>query len=144
MRSAFLVLLLAITPLFAGQDSVVPEVAARTPNGVLYRYGERRVLVVKGNPRERGLAHGRLLSDEIRANIRAFLYEWGLGRKKRKREEFEAIWKSISRHIPAHYHAELAGLAEGSGVALADLQLLHAIPSRYHCTGTAAMPEVVS
>ena len=140
MRRAFLVLLLAVTPLFAEQDSVAPEVAARTPQGVLYRYGERRVLVVRGNPKERGLAHGRLLKEEIRQNVRAFLYDWALGRQKRKREELEAIWTSISKHVPAHYDAELAGLAEGSGVPLADLQLLHAIPSRYHCTGTAAMP----
>ena len=142
MRSAFLLLLLSLTPLFAGPDTVVPEVEVRTPNGVLYRYGERRVLVVSGSPMQRGLAHGRLLKAEIKSNIQAFLYDWGLGRRGKKREEFRAIWNSISTHIPAHYHAELAGLAEGSGLPLADLQLLHAIPSRFHCTGTAAMPEV--
>jgi hypothetical protein len=89
-----------------------------------------------------GLAHGLLLREQVRANVRAFLQEWAMGRRGQTRASLREIWTRIAPHIPAHYHAELSGLAEGSGVPLADLRLLHALPSRYHCTGTAATPEV--
>ena len=141
MRHA-LVLLLLGTALLAGEDLVEPRRIVTEAGGTLYRYAERRVLVVRGSPKEMGLAHGRLLKEEIKANVNAFLHEWAIRSRGGSRDEFKAIWKRIEPFIPARYHAELEGIAEGSGVPLEDLQLLHAIPSRYHCTGAAALPTV--
>ena len=138
----FGILLLILTRALLAGEAVSPRKVAATEGGVLYRYADRRVLVVRGTPRQMGLAHGRLLKKQVEANTRAFVHEWALGRMGRTRAELEAIWDRIARHIPAHYLLELQGLAEGSGVPLDDLQLLHAIPSRYHCTGTAATPAV--
>jgi dienelactone hydrolase len=136
-------LLLALAgPLRAGEELVAPRKVAEHGAGVLYRYGDRRVLVVRGAPYEMGFAHGRLLEREIAANVRAFVHDWAIGRMGRTRAELEGIWQRIGRHTPAVYHEELKGLAAGSGVPLADLQLIHAIPSRYHCTGAAALPAV--
>jgi dienelactone hydrolase len=143
----FLLLFLLLSlhaPLRAGEETVLPRKVGEHGAGVLYRYGDRRVLVVRGTAQEMGFAHGRLLRREIAANVQAFVHDWALGRMGRTRAELEQIWKRIARHTPAVYHEELAGLAAGSGVPLADLQLIHALPSRYHCTGAAAMPAVTS
>jgi dienelactone hydrolase len=138
-------LLLALgAPLRAGEETVLPRKVGEHGAGVLYRYGDRRVLVVRGTPHEMGFAHGRLLRREIAENVQAFVHDWALGRMGRTRTELSRIWNRIARHTPAVYLEELAGLAAGSGVPLADLQLIHAIPSRYHCTGAAAMPAVTS
>jgi len=137
-----LLLLSLASPLLAGEETVLPRKVGEHGAGTLYRYGDRRVLVVRGTPHEMGFAHGRLLRREIAANLQAFLQDWALGRKGHTRPELEQIWKRIAPHTPAVYHEEMAGLAAGAGVPLADLQLLHAIPSRYHCTGAAATPAV--
>jgi dienelactone hydrolase len=142
MRIPALILLLLAAPAVAGNDLVRPQPAGGNRKSALYRYGKQRVLVNRGSPRWRGLDHGKILRNEVRANVRAFLDEWAIGRMGRTRAELKAIWDRIAPHIPAHFHEELRGLADGSGVPLADLQLLHAIPSRYHCTGTAALPAV--
>ena len=138
--------LFAVLVLFlagAGRAEPPKQVAAGKA-GVLYRFGPQRVLVVRGTPREMGLAHGKLLAKEVRENVRAFLDEWAIGRMGRTRAELEAIWTQAAPHIPKRYHEELKGIAEGSGVPLADIQLIHALPSRYHCTGAAALPAVTA
>ncbi len=145
-RAALPVLLALLSAPVAAQEAVPAERIAAEGGGVLYRYacGEtiQRVLVVRGSAREMGLAHGRLLREEVRQSVRAFLDEWAIGRMGRSRGELSAIWTSLAPHIPPRYHEELAALAEGSGVPLDDLRLVHAIPSRYHCTGAAALPSV--
>jgi len=141
--SPLLLLISLAGPLIAG-ETVAPRKVGEHGAGVLYRYGARRVLVVRGTPYEMGFAHGRLLQREVAANVQAFVHDWAIERKGHTRPELEQIWKRLAPHTPAVYHEELAGLAAGSGVPLADLQLLHAIPSRYHCTGSAAMPAVTS
>jgi len=122
-------------------ETVEPRRLAATDGGVLWAFGDQRVLVVRGDARTRGRAHGRLLAGEVRAVARAFLDEWAIGRMGRTRAELQAIWDRLAPHVPRRYKEELAGLAEGSGVPLADLRLVHAIPSRYHCTGVAAAPS---
>ena len=136
---------IALVALLAGSvRAEEPVREAAHGESVLYRYGARRVLVARGTPRERGLAHGTLLREEVRANARAFLQEWAIGRMGRTRAELRAIWDQIARHVPQRYQDELRGLAEGSGVPLEDLQLMHAVPSRYHCSGAAALPAVTA
>ncbi len=128
----------------ARADEVAPRTVGIHAHGRLIQYGEQRVLIVKGTPRQMGLAHGRLLRDEVGDTVRAFLEEWAIARKGRTLDELRAIWKQLAPHIPKRYLEELAGIAEGSGVSLERLQLVHAIPSRYHCTGTAALPAVTA
>jgi len=145
---AVLLPLLLASPIAAQDPAIAAERTASDGAGTLYRYASgdtvHRVLVLRGAPRAMGLAHGRLLRDEVRASVQAFLYDWALKRMGRSREELVSIWERISRHVPACYREELAGLAEGAGVPLEDLQLVHAIPSRFHCTGAAALPAVTA
>ncbi|MCK6458873.1 MAG: C45 family autoproteolytic acyltransferase/hydrolase [Planctomycetes bacterium] len=137
-RPLLLLLLLAS----ARADEVKPEKIAESGKGVLYRYGDQRVLVLRGTPREMGLAHGKLLAKEVREDVQAFLHDWAIADRGRTREELEAIWEKLAPHIPRRYHEEIDAIAEGSGVPAPDLRLVHAIPSRYHCTGAAALPAV--
>ncbi|HEX5136246.1 MAG TPA: C45 family autoproteolytic acyltransferase/hydrolase [Planctomycetota bacterium] len=137
-RPLLLLLLVAV----AHADEVGPEKVAESGKGVLYRYGDQRVLVVAGTPREMGLAHGKLLAKEIKEDVRAFLDDWAISDRGRTREELQAIWEKLSPHIPKRYLEEIDGIALGSGVPVEDLRLIHAIPSRYHCTGAAALPSV--
>jgi len=137
-RPLLLLLLVAV----ARAEEVTPERVAASGTGVLYRFGEQRVLVVTGTPREMGLAHGKLLAKEVKEDVQAFLYDWAMGDRGRTRAELQAIWDKLLPHIPKCYLEEIDGIAEGSGVPVEDIRLIHAIPSRYHCTGAAALPPV--
>lgn len=137
-------LLLLLLVALARADEVKASKIAESGAGTLYRYAHQRVLVVRGKPREMGVAHGRLLAEEVKANVQAFLYDWAMGDRGRTREELQAIWDRLAPHIPERYHEELEGIAEGSHVPVEDIRLIHAIPSRYHCTGAAALPAVTA
>ncbi len=137
-------LLLLLLVALARADEIKPQKIAESGAGVLYKYAHQRVLVVRGKPREMGVAHGRLLAEEVKADVQAFLYDWAMGDRGRTREELQAIWDRLAPHIPKRYLEEIAGIAEGSGVPVEDIRLVHAIPSRYHCTGAAALPAVTA
>jgi predicted choloylglycine hydrolase len=137
MRIAALLLVLA--PAAAAEDlRPASWVLAREGPAVLERVGGQRVLRVRGTPREMGLQHGRLVAREVAATVRAYLDEWAIAKAGETRASLRRIWEAHRPHVPARYHEELAGLAEGSGVALGELELFHAIPTRFHCSGAAA------
>lgn len=115
------------------------QVLATHGNSYLEQIQNQRVLHLKGSYHEMGLAHGKLLAKEVAEDATFFLDHWLIGGKKEKLETIEGIWKTFEPFLPQRYKDELAGLSEGSGVPLARLQLLHAIPERFHCTGVAAM-----
>jgi predicted choloylglycine hydrolase len=85
-----------------------------------------------------GRAHGALLKEAVAENTTAFLDHWCLEGGKEKLEKLQEIYRTFAPFLPERYQQELKGLAEGSGVSLERLQLLHAIPERFHCTGVAA------
>jgi dienelactone hydrolase/predicted choloylglycine hydrolase len=115
------------------------QIIARHGDSYLERIQDQRILHLKGSYREMGLAHGKLLAQEVAEDAEFFLDHWLLGGNKEKLETIQRIWNTFEPFLPRRYQEELAGLAEGSGVPLARLQLLHAIPERFHCTGVAAM-----
>src|SRR5262245_44453450 len=99
-------LLLLLLVATAGADEVKASKIAESGKGVLYRYGEQRVLVVRGTPREMGVAHGRLLAAEVKQDVQAFLHDWAIGERGRTREELQGIWDRLKPHIPARYLEE--------------------------------------
>lgn len=115
------------------------QVVAREGDCFLEKVQEQYVLHLKGSYRAMGRAHGKLLAAAVAENAEAFLDHWLVGGGKEKIEAIQTIYDAFAPHLPARYHEELAGLAEGSGVPLERLRLLHAIPERFHCTGVAAM-----
>lgn len=115
------------------------EVVARHGDSYLEKVQNQRVLHLKGTYREMGLAHGKLLAAEVAEDAEAFLDHWCVGGGREKVENLQKIWDTFEPFLPERYKDELAGLAEGSGVPLEKLRLVHAIPERFHCTGAAAM-----
>jgi hypothetical protein len=113
------------------------------------RYGKRltlgkganaiTVLYLRGTPYEMGYAHGKLCAKEVR-----YLAETVAPRMMKQAdlspEKVDSIWSLYERHLRPAYLEELRGLSDGSGVPLADLRRLHALPdiSEWHCTFFAA------
>jgi len=119
-------------------DTVTPKLLAEHGKAKLWQVGEQRLMLLVGSHYDMGVQHGKLLPDEAKACLRAFLNDFAIERERNTRDTFAQIWKQSQPNIPQKYKDELRGLADGSGIALEDLQLLHAIPSRYHCSGAAA------
>jgi len=90
------------------------------------------VLNLQGGPFERGLAHGKALAPSVAANIDTYLARFeasGLSADA-ARAEGETWIGAINDHNAA-YGEEMRGLAEGAGIALADVAMLNA---RYEIT----------
>ncbi len=103
-----------------------------------------RVVNLWGAPYEMGRQHGELLRDEVRGSVQqalgycrrylkipfigAWAADWWLG----------SAWRTLQPFVPQDRLEELRGLADGSGVSLADLYRLHALPERtYACSNFA-------
>jgi isopenicillin-N N-acyltransferase-like protein len=85
------------------------------------------VLTLRGDARERGLAHGRTLGPRIHANIAAYLALFATGGVSRQalRDAGEAWSQWIAANEP-DYHAEMAAVAEGAGADPAFIAMLNA------------------
>jgi isopenicillin-N N-acyltransferase-like protein len=88
--------------------------------------GRVRVLYVSGTPYERGYQQGRLLREEVRANL-MYLYD-----KILEKYHFEELLdESFERQrpfIPQEYIDEMHGLAHGSRLPLRVVHAIHALP----------------
>ncbi|MBI2300830.1 MAG: hypothetical protein HYU66_18125 [Armatimonadetes bacterium] len=126
-------LLLVLGPLAAAEPSV---------NGTLTTLGEGEdavsLLKVWGTPYEMGYAQGKLGGERIRKFYRKvlFLMSLGLGGTAK----VDAAWAQMEPFVSDRMKEELKGLADGSGIALRDVERCHAIPdlSEFHCTFFAA------
>ncbi len=99
------------------------------------------ILYLQGSPHEMGLQHGRLLKDKVKACLRKVMkncYEY-MGKELLKGQPPEVAkpladglmdeaYKKMEPFIPDEYKEEMKGLAEGSGVPLADIHRVHALP----------------
>ena len=118
---------------------------ARCGAGFLEEIDGHAVLHVAGSPYEIGFQHGRLLRERVQAVVRHLLDV------KAKDMTIEMaglpvigpqaviglIQASQQEFIPAWYDEELRGLADGSGVPLADIRTCNFIPELFHCSGFA-------
>ncbi len=104
----------------------------------------QRVLVLKGTPYEIGFQHGKLLAKEAAQDAKAYLDDWAIGKRGESRSSLSKIFESLRPFIPERYMEEMKGLADGSGVPLEEIHLLHAIPTRFHCTGAAAFGKATA
>jgi len=128
-------------PVRAGESPAATShwrVIGREGQGSLLLLKGQKVLILRGNPYEMGFQHGRLLAKEVAEDVRAFVREWFVGKAKLPLSELRGIFGSLRPFIPKDYMDEMRGLAEGSGVPVEEIHLLHAIPTRFHCTGAAA------
>lgn len=104
-----------------------------------------RVVSLSGTPYEMGRQHGETLRDEVRASVGQVL---GYFRRYLRipwmrtwlvNAWLERGWRQAKPFIAPEVFEELRGLADGSGVPLAELYRLHAVPDRtYSCSNFAA------
>src|SRR4028118_1023021 len=102
---------------------------ARCGAGFLEEVDGYRVPPCKGTPCEMGYQHGALLREDIRENVR-YLFEvkakelklevGGLNLLNPKRA-IGGIASGQRKFVPARFHEELRGVAEGSGVDEGDI-----------------------
>ncbi len=99
------------------------------------------VAVVKGTPYEMGKQLGTMLAGDIQECLGDFL-----GAVREEYEDYDVDWLlkgAWMDHVPyidARVLEEMEGLAEGSGVALDDIRMVHMVPvvSPYACSGVVA------
>ena len=90
------------------------------------------VLELGDDPRERGLVHGRTLASAIRDNLETYLARFEAGGTARHGVLAEGErWAAFIETDNAEYAEEMAGIAEGAELSLAEIAVLNA---RYEIT----------
>jgi isopenicillin-N N-acyltransferase-like protein len=97
------------------------------------------VVIVKGSPYDMGYHVGRLTRDEMKSFVPAALAGI-MAQLKVNQETLVEVWSRSSAYADQRVSQELAGLADGSGLPLAQLQALHAVSllMPYSCSSIAA------
>ncbi len=144
-------------PVFAAQPaenvpaSAAPDISsdrkviARCGKGFLEEVGGHKVLHVAGTPYEMGYQHGVLLKDNVHSMVRYLLdvkskdmtMEWNGVKFLTPQRVIAGIQATQKKFVPEWYSEELRGLADGSGVPLADVAACNFIPELFHCSGFA-------
>ncbi len=92
---------------------------------------EPNVVLLAGDPVQMGLAHGRLLGQEIRllvAEMRRHIFRRiGGVRGAGLQIAAHALSLIMHRHIPPHLRSEMKAISEGSGVGYRDILLLNTL-----------------
>jgi isopenicillin-N N-acyltransferase-like protein len=120
------------------------QVEKQEGQGKLLSLKGGKVLLVKGDPYEMGFQHGKLMAKEVTEDVQAYLHDWAIGKAGESLSSLGKIFDSLRPFIPQNYLDEMRGLADGSGVPLKEIHLLHATPSRFHCTGAAAFGKATA
>lgn len=89
------------------------------------------VLYAQGTPYEVGFQHGRLLKEQVRANIGNVMNLADLMIKKSNKPEVKQKLingaKNLEQHIPQHFKEEIRGLADGAEMSLESILFLQCI-----------------
>jgi isopenicillin-N N-acyltransferase like protein len=118
---------------------------ARCGGGFLEEVGGARVLHVKGTPYEMGFQQGSLLRNDIRSLVRFLLdvkakeatVEVAGVKLLDPRRVIAGIVATQKKYYPPRFADELRGVADGSGVDLAEIHVANFIPELFHCSGFA-------
>ena len=132
-RSIFAIMLIAALIMGCSQKkkavSNVPpaETLGSAPNPVT-------VVYLKGTYHEMGVQYGQQAAGAIKdlvTKLDSVTAAMGI-----TQEKIMQAYGAMEPFIPQKYKDEMAGLAEGSGIPLEKIHMLHAIPdlSEYHCT----------
>lgn len=124
-----------------GRSFRIPEGIAGSGHRISVGDGEAKfpLVVVRGTPYEMGFHLGQAAKSEMQTFVEAALEgvckELGV-----TRETLLEVWARSSAYADDRVEQEMLGLADGSGVPLATLQAVHAIPllMPYSCSSIAA------
>ncbi|MGE3817941.1 MAG: C45 family autoproteolytic acyltransferase/hydrolase [Isosphaeraceae bacterium] len=125
---------------------------ARCGQGYLEEVNGYRVLHVKGTPYEMGYQQGALLKEDIRELVR-FLFDVkakelkvevaGINLLNPKRV-IQGIAATQRKYVPARFHEELKGVADGAGMDVQEIIVANFIPEMFHCSGFALSGSATS
>jgi hypothetical protein len=125
----------------AAQRFARPSASGQRGHQVIVGEGDARfpVVVVRGTPYEMGRQLGEIVADQMRAFVPAALagVSQAMGLTD---DDLREVWARTAAHTDDRFEQELAGLADGSGLPLAQLQALHTLPllMPYSCSSIAA------
>lgn len=111
---ANVLLLIALVPM-PGADGRIESVAGQT------------ILHLEGSPRDMGKQQGRLLREQIEKNIATLVHQHAVAEHGLTLDELDARANAQIGAWPKELVEELEGLAEGSGVPVADLRRLQVV-----------------
>jgi len=97
------------------------------------------LVVVRGTPYEMGRQLGNLIADQMQAFVPTAMA--GLTAElKVSQEDLRDVWSRTAAYTDDRVEQEMAGLADGSQLPLAQLQAMHAVPllMPYSCSSIAA------
>ncbi|NQT89024.1 hypothetical protein HQ560_19805 [bacterium] len=131
--------------LYARKSSRPDDAARQSGAGSLTIDSGRRVVRLKGGPREIGRQHGALLPAETKRICESIVHPLGLSqsilRKVWYPDVLRAGLKQMAPHIPSEFHEEMAGLAEGAGLPLELVQMANVFPRLFGISGFVVLPE---
>jgi len=116
-----------------------PTFLAETNHGRLERIGQGDdtifLLYVWGTPEEMGRAHGQLLRSAVQQHSDR-LIRLMTEAMQVKPEKLDEVYAATRPHIPAHFTAEMRGLADGAGLLLETVVRCQMIgeASEWHCS----------
>lgn len=90
------------------------------------------ILDLGSDPYERGLIHGRVLSQQIIENIDTYLARFAAGGLNPESARFEGVkWVDVMREQNAEYSEEMRGISDAAEIFIGDIAMLNA---RYEIT----------
>lgn len=84
-----------------------------------------KILHLSGTPYEMGFQHGRLIRDDVKANVHNII---GLAQRFASEDVMDEVYDLMAPYIPLEDQEEMRGLAHGAGIPLRVIHWLHAIP----------------
>ncbi len=84
-----------------------------------------KVLHLSGTPYEMGFQHGRLIKDDVKANVHQII---GLVKRYASEDIMDEVYDLMAPYIPREDQEEMRGLAHGADIPLKVIHWLHAIP----------------
>jgi hypothetical protein len=84
-----------------------------------------KILYLTGTPYEMGFQHGRLLREDVQANVHRVI---GLAKTFATEDMMDETYDLMSPYIPIEEKEEMRGLAHGADIPLKVIHWFHAIP----------------
>lgn len=94
------------------------------------------ILHLKGLPYELGYQHGRLLKEQVQANVKQMVDGYLMANQEHPTiKSFLSVLPQILTHVPDDYQQELKGLSDGAEIPYEKILLVNLLPEMFHCTG---------
>jgi hypothetical protein len=115
--------------------------AKKVSHGELRWVDGQRVVLLSGTPEQIGEAHGTLLKQEANRCIDSVMYAFGTAQTivtgRWFRDDLDAAYAKLSKHIPERHKVETRAMAASLGLEPDLVEALNVFPEMFHCSGFA-------